>query len=414
MRRQIGTVVCLGTVALPRLAAQWSIATEVGVARFAGGSTHTSGSPDSFSLRPFRPTTFGIEVGREAGRTRIGVGLLYAKPGLVAEGGRLAAVDYDGMKLLELAPEISLRIARVGSGGALRLAAGPAFDFWTLQGSADRTRAGGRATAAWEWPVTTHLRGSVRAGVVFTGSVFNEPELPGTVAPRGAAAWPWACATASEPTPRPYDARRPGSSPGRLPDPTARPTPLFPGQHPAPQRAEPPPNRSVEDPVSHADHDAAENRLVRSEMRPHLLAENLRQPPDEAALEPAVGRGGERYPGVHPVELDVHERLILEGDLAEEALPAASHHGLEEPHELPRRRALERALQDQGLGRLRYARGFERHGDALVGGDGARDRVHQPPVALHLAAGVGGREQRLRVVPRDRRALQCFFSRLAR
>ncbi len=181
MRRQIGTVLCLSTAALPRLAAQWSIATEVGVARFAGASTHTSGSPDSFSLRPFRPTTFGIEVGREAGRVRIGVGLLYAKPGLAVEGGSLAAVDYDGMELLELAPDISLRIARVGSGGALRLAAGPAFDFWTLTGFANRTRVGGRATAAWEWPVTAHLSGSVRAGVTLTGSVFNDRELPGDV-----------------------------------------------------------------------------------------------------------------------------------------------------------------------------------------------------------------------------------------
>src|SRR2546427_3884912 len=81
---------------------------------------------------------------------------------------------------------------------------------------------------------------------------------------------------------------------------------------------------------------------------------------------------------------------------------------LQEPDKLGRRLAFQGALQNLGFHRLGYARGLERHRDALVRLDRAGDGVQQP------AELVAGGEQRLRVIARDGDALHFFFSALPR
>ena len=74
------------------------------------------------------------DLDRGSGRVRVGVGVLYAKTGLAAEGRGVAVVQNDIGSLWEIAPELSLRIARFGTGIEARVDAGPTIDFWNFDG----------------------------------------------------------------------------------------------------------------------------------------------------------------------------------------------------------------------------------------------------------------------------------------
>src|SRR5690349_516680 len=95
-------------------AAQWSLSAEIGVAGFSGTSRDSSGA----SVGPFRPTTFGIQVDRETGRVRLAAMVLYAAPGLAGRQGDELFVQYGVISLWEIAPTLSVRVARFGTGGA--------------------------------------------------------------------------------------------------------------------------------------------------------------------------------------------------------------------------------------------------------------------------------------------------------
>src|SRR3989449_10308617 len=141
----------------PGVAAQWSVSAELGVARFGGTSRDGAGA----TVGPYRPTTFELRLERGAGRARVAVGVLHANTGLVAEGQGVAVVQYGIGSLWEIAPEVSLGVARFGAGLEARVAAGPAFDLWDFDGE-HRNRAGGRATAVVEWPLAHALIGALR------------------------------------------------------------------------------------------------------------------------------------------------------------------------------------------------------------------------------------------------------------
>src|SRR2546430_9714900 len=183
-----------------------------------------------------------------------------------------------------------------------------------------------------------------------------------------------------------------------------------------PQRRQLAPHRAVVDPVAYPYYHAAQDPLIGAEMGPDLLADGLRQPLDDRLLEPRVRLLEEGHARVHPVELDVHQCVILLGDLAQEPLPAAPHHRLEKAHELRRRHLLQRALEQRRLHRLGDARRLERHRDALVRLHRPRHRLHELPVALDRshAVRVGRQEQRLGVIARDGGALHRARSRFSR
>jgi hypothetical protein len=62
----------------------------------------------------------------------------------------------------------------------VRVAAGPAIDFWTFDGER-RNRVGGRAAAVVEWPLASALTGSLRVNGVLSGSVFDAADTPSGV-----------------------------------------------------------------------------------------------------------------------------------------------------------------------------------------------------------------------------------------
>jgi len=177
MRRLPGTLALLGlTLGASPAAAQWGVSAELGVARFGGTSRDSSGA----TVGPYRPTTFGLHLDRGSGRVRVGVGVLYAKTGLAAEGQGVAVVQNDIGSLWEIAPELSLRVARFGTGIEARLDAGPTIDFWNFDGER-RNRVGGRAALVAEWPLARALAGSLQVSGMLSGSVFDAADTPSGV-----------------------------------------------------------------------------------------------------------------------------------------------------------------------------------------------------------------------------------------
>ena len=177
MRSLPATLAWLGLTLGPASAvAQWSVAVELGVARFGGTSRDSSGA----TVGPYRPTTLGLRLERGSGRARAAVGVLHATTGLVAEGQGVAVVQYGIGSLWEIAPEVSLGVARFGTGIEARVAAGPAIDLWNFDGE-QRNRVGGRAAAVLEWPLARAFMGSLRVSGVVSESVFDAADAPSGV-----------------------------------------------------------------------------------------------------------------------------------------------------------------------------------------------------------------------------------------
>ena len=178
MRTLAATLVVVAVAAGPwcRLQGQWAIAADIGVARFGGTARDSSGA----TVGPYRPTTFGLRLERDLGRARVAVGVLHAETGLVAEGQGVAVVQYGIGSLWEIAPEISLGVARFGTGVEARVEAGPAVDLWNFDGE-QRNRVGGRVAAVLEWPLARALMGSLRVSGVLSGSVFDAADAPSGV-----------------------------------------------------------------------------------------------------------------------------------------------------------------------------------------------------------------------------------------
>ncbi len=178
MRTLAATLVVVAVAAGPwcRLQGQWAIAADIGVARFGGTSRDSSGA----TVGPYRPTTFGLRLERGLGRARVAVGVLHAETGLVADGQGVAVVQYGIGSLWEIAPEISLGVARFGTGVEARVEAGPAVDLWHFDGE-QRNRVGGRVAAVLEWPLARALMGSLRVSGVLSGSVFDAADAPSGV-----------------------------------------------------------------------------------------------------------------------------------------------------------------------------------------------------------------------------------------
>jgi len=177
MRMRAATCVAVVLAVAPRPAsAQWGVAAEIGVARFGGSSRDTSGT----TVGPYRPTTFELRLDRGFGPARVAVALMYAKPGIAGEQAGVALVQYGIASFWEIAPQLSLRLARFGVGVDLRLEAGPAVQLWQLAGES-RNRVAARTAAALEWPLTRAFTGSLRVSGILSGSVFDAGDTPAGV-----------------------------------------------------------------------------------------------------------------------------------------------------------------------------------------------------------------------------------------
>jgi hypothetical protein len=177
-RLPVKLLFAIAAVAPPCATAQRSLGLEVALSRFSAASLDTTSGGSRNSFHPHQPTLFGVRLDWQLGRAGLGLGVLYGEAGLVDENGEVAVVQKGVFALLELAPEVSLRIARSGTGTDVRIHAGPVFDVWTEQGGGGRIRDGAQGAVSADWPVAGRLAGTVRATVARTSSVFDAGELP--------------------------------------------------------------------------------------------------------------------------------------------------------------------------------------------------------------------------------------------
>ncbi len=159
----------------PPLLGQWAVTVEVGSDRFWGGSVEKTGGGRSF--RPYRPTTFGLGLERQAGRFALGMRLRYASASLALEGSDGVVAAKGVFTMYGVSPELIYRIASVGKVHPLLLHAGPVFEVWSVIDEASETRVGLQSAVSLTVPLGRKLGGSVMVGVALIPSPFAADQL---------------------------------------------------------------------------------------------------------------------------------------------------------------------------------------------------------------------------------------------
>ena len=154
---------------------QWRVGAEVGATRFWGGSLDTGG--DHTSLRPYRPTTFGLGLERQSDRYAAGLHLHYAEASLALEGPEGIVAAEGAFKILSISPELAVRIATLGPGNQLRLHGGPLLEIWDLIDRDRRNRVGAQGAVSLDVPLGGRFDGVVLAGAAVIPSPYQEGEL---------------------------------------------------------------------------------------------------------------------------------------------------------------------------------------------------------------------------------------------
>ena len=159
----------------PAAFGQWTVGVELGADRFWGGSLEEA--PEHRSFRPYRPTTFGGVLERRPGRAGVGLRLLYTGASLALEGSDAVVAAEGVFKVYSASPEVSYRIAWVGSNNQVLLRVGPLFEVWSIVDEESRTRIGVQGAASLGIPLGNRFAGVLSAGAALIPSPFKEGEL---------------------------------------------------------------------------------------------------------------------------------------------------------------------------------------------------------------------------------------------
>lgn len=157
------------------LLGQWAVAAEVGSDRFWGGSVEKAEERRSFL--PYRPTTFGVGLERQAGRFSLGVRLRYASASLALEGAHGVVAAKGIFTMYSVSPELAYRLATMGSVHPLSLHAGPIFEVWGVIDEDSQIRVGVQSAVSLSVPLGGRLAGSVIAGAALIPSPFARDQL---------------------------------------------------------------------------------------------------------------------------------------------------------------------------------------------------------------------------------------------
>jgi hypothetical protein len=154
---------------------QWAIGLEVGAARFWGASVETNDPHRSF--RPYRPTTLGVGLMRQASRFGLALHLRYAEASLALEGDDAIVAAKGVYDLYHASPELVYRIATLAATSELRLHAGALFELWSVESEESQFRAGVQGAVSLRVPFGRRLAGSLTAGTAVTASPFSQEQL---------------------------------------------------------------------------------------------------------------------------------------------------------------------------------------------------------------------------------------------
>lgn len=154
---------------------QWLVEVEVGSDRFWGGSVETT--PGRRSFRPYHPATFGAALERRWSSLGIGLRLRYADASLALEGGDAVTAVKGVFTVYSASPDVSYRVASVGSENELRVHVGPLFELWRIVDEKSRTRIGVQGAASLGIPLGGSFAGVFSAGAALIPSPFEDGEL---------------------------------------------------------------------------------------------------------------------------------------------------------------------------------------------------------------------------------------------
>jgi hypothetical protein len=186
MRTLYARAALYALVALPGVprssAAQWTLAAEIGSARFWGGSAEVGGDR---SFRPYRPTLVGLGLAYAQSNVGVGVHVHYAGSSLALEGKEALVASKGVLHLYGISPEVSLPVTRLGPDVRMRLYAGPLIEVWQLANEISHLRMGAAASVGLEVPLGVRLAGTLRAGMAVTpASPFAREDLDASYEPR--------------------------------------------------------------------------------------------------------------------------------------------------------------------------------------------------------------------------------------
>ena len=176
MRVRAAVLVFMAVIAVP-VAAQWNVGLEINPTHYRGSSRAATDSTGPTRVRPADATTFGVRVDRAIRRVRLGVQVSYATVGLTAAAPKLSLTDKSSGEVFEGQLLLNFQVAGIGSSGAVRIELGPSLHLWKAE-SESRSRAGGVAAVAYEWPVTNRFSGAIRLEGMLSKSWFDPGDLP--------------------------------------------------------------------------------------------------------------------------------------------------------------------------------------------------------------------------------------------
>jgi hypothetical protein len=163
-------------------AAQWTLAAEIGSARFWGGSAEVGGER---SFRPYRPTLVGLGVAYARGSVGLGVRFHYGGSSLALEGKEAVVASKGVLDVYGLSPELSLPLSRLGPEVRVKLYAGPLIEVWKLAKEISHLRLGASSAVGLEVPLGVRLAGTLRVGMaVIPASPFAREDLDSSYEPR--------------------------------------------------------------------------------------------------------------------------------------------------------------------------------------------------------------------------------------
>jgi len=107
----------------------------------------------------------------------VGLRLLYTGASLALEGSDAVVAAEGVFKVYSASPEVSYRIAWVGSNNQVLLRVGPLFEVWSIVDEESRTRIGVQGAASLGIPLGNRFAGVLSAGAALIPSPFKEGEL---------------------------------------------------------------------------------------------------------------------------------------------------------------------------------------------------------------------------------------------
>lgn len=175
LRTILVVLTTLSAAGVSPLPGQWRVGLEVGAARFWGGSVDTGGEGTSF--RPYRPTTFGVALERQAGRYAFALEVHYFEAGLALEGPEVVIASDGAFTSVSVSPEAALQVTTLGSTSQLWIHAGPVLEIWDVIDNDSRTRLGLQGSVSLDVPLGSRFSGVLKAGGAVSPSPYKEGEL---------------------------------------------------------------------------------------------------------------------------------------------------------------------------------------------------------------------------------------------